>query len=206
MSSAPALAQGAELIGLGRSIYAVLDRRLVDHALENIRQRLQRGFADPSTQFVTTTPAGQLLRVQMAPVRGSEIGGAAASELGGFVLMFDNITQVLAEEALRDKLLQGLTDRSRASLANIQAAIEMLDYPDLDSALRARFQTVIRDEVRAMGQRIQRSGRTHRARPEDALAARRHARRRPGVSHRAAHRGDCTTCRWARATSTRRCG
>jgi len=155
LSPTPALAQGADLMGLGRSIYAVLDRRLVDHALENIRQRLQRGFADPSAQFVTTTPAGQLLRVQMAPVRGSEGDPTPTSELGGFVLMFDDITQALEEEGLRDKLIQGLTDRSRASLANIQAAIEMLDYPDLEAGQRARFQAVIRDEVRAMSERIQ---------------------------------------------------
>ena len=69
LSSAPALAGGAELIGLGRSIYAVLDRALVAHALESVQQRLQRGAAHPSAQFVTGTRAGQLLRVQMAPVR-----------------------------------------------------------------------------------------------------------------------------------------
>ena len=116
---------------------------------------MQRGLADPSAQFVTTTPVGQLLRVQMAPVPGSEGDPTPTSELGGFVLMFDDITQALEEEGLRDKLIQGLTDRSRASLANIQAAIEMLDYPDLEVGQRARFQAVIRDEVRAMSERIQ---------------------------------------------------
>jgi DNA polymerase III subunit epsilon len=155
LSPTPAPAQGAELMGLGRSIYAVFDRRLVDHALENIRQRLQRDVADPSTQFVTSTPAGQLLRVQMAPVHDTEGDGTTSSQLDGFVLMFDNITQALAEENLRDNLLQGLTDHSRASLANIRAAIEMLDYPDLEAGLRGRFQAVIRDEVGAMSERIQ---------------------------------------------------
>jgi len=43
LSDAPALAGGAELIGLGRSIYTVFDRQLVAHALESIRQRLLRG-------------------------------------------------------------------------------------------------------------------------------------------------------------------
>ena len=39
LSSAPGLAGGAELIGLGRSIYAVFERKLVAHALEKIEQR-----------------------------------------------------------------------------------------------------------------------------------------------------------------------
>ena len=70
------VAGGAELIGLGRSIYAVFDRKLVAHALDNIRQRMHAGAAQPSAQFVTTTPAGQLLRVQMAPVRAAQAQSA----------------------------------------------------------------------------------------------------------------------------------
>src|SRR5204863_7821643 len=65
-SSTPVTAGGAELIGLGRSIYAVFERQLVAHALDNIRERMRAGVASPSAQFVTSTPAGQLLRVQMA--------------------------------------------------------------------------------------------------------------------------------------------
>ena len=68
LSTAPTLAGGSELVGIGRSIYAVFDRQLVAHALESIQQRISRGAGSPSAQFVTTTQAGQLLKVQMAPV------------------------------------------------------------------------------------------------------------------------------------------
>ncbi len=153
LSSAPALAGGAELIGLGRSIYAVLDRALVAHALESVQQRLQRGAAHPSAQFVTGTRAGQLLRVQLAPVRAIEAEQDAAA-LNGFVLMLDNITRDFADESERDRLLHALTEGSRASLGNLQAAVEMLDYDDVDGATRERFHGVIRDEVRTMSQRI----------------------------------------------------
>ena len=157
LSSAPTLADGSELIGLGRSIYAVLERGLVAHALEAVQQRLQRGAAHPSAQFVTGTRAGQLLRVQMAPVRAieSENGdGKDSATLNGFVLMLDNITRDFADESERDRLLHTLTEGSRASLGNLQAAVEMLDYEDVDAATRERFHGVIRDEVRLMSQRI----------------------------------------------------
>ena len=154
LSQAPGVAGGAELIGLGRSIYGVFDRKLVQHALENIEQRLQRGAAQPSAQFVTTTPSGQLLRVQMAPVRAARADGQASAELTGFVLMLDNITRDFEAEAARDQVLHTLTEGSRAALANMQAAIDMLDYPDLEPAMRERFMAVVRDEARAMGQRI----------------------------------------------------
>ncbi len=152
LSSAPSLAGGAELIGLGRSIYAVFERKLVAHALEKIEARLQRGAAQPTAQFVTTTAAGQLLRAMMTPVRGTAPDDAAVH---GFVLMLDNITREFEDESARDQLLHAFTEGSRASLGNLQAAVEMLDDAEMDTAMRERFQTVIRDEARAMSQRIQ---------------------------------------------------
>ena len=156
MSSSPSLANGAELIGIGRSIYTAFDRKLVAHALESVRLRLQRGAAQPVAQFVTTTKAGQLLRVQMAPVRsvlGAEEAGAEG-RLAGFVLMLENITRDLEQASVRERVLLGLTEGSRASLANIQAAVEMLDYPDLEARDRERFLGVVREEVEIMSRRI----------------------------------------------------
>ena len=99
---------------------------------------------------------GQLLRVQMAPVRPpSTPGEGAVSEFSGFVLMLDDITRDFEQEALRDRLLLGLTEGSRASLGNLQAAVEMLELPDLEAPMRERFQGVVRDEVGAMTARLQ---------------------------------------------------
>ncbi|MFO1327383.1 MAG: exonuclease domain-containing protein [Rubrivivax sp.] len=150
-----AVAGGAELVGIGRSIYAVFDRQLVAHALESVQQRLQRGAANPSAQFVTGTRGGQLLRVQMAPVRDLDAEGRPGGALSGFVLMLDNITRDFADESERDRMLHQLTETSRASLGNLQAAVELLDDPELDADTRERFQGVVRDEVAAMSRRIQ---------------------------------------------------
>ena len=149
----------AGLLGLGRSIHDLFDRKLVAHALETVRQRMQRGAAYPSAQFVTLTPAGQLLRVQLAPVRqpldaGPGAGSDAAQEIAGYVLMLDDVMPDYEQEAARDQALLALTEGSRASLANIQAAVEMLDFPDLEPAMRERFLRVVRDEALAMGERL----------------------------------------------------
>ncbi|MBK9360152.1 MAG: DNA polymerase III subunit epsilon [Rubrivivax sp.] len=155
LSDAPSLAGGAELIGLGRSIYAVFERRLVAHALESLQSRLQRGVPSPSAQFVTTTRSGQLLRAQMAPVRSVAAGAdAGAAPINGFVLMLDNITRDYEAESARERLLHGLTEGSRGSLANLQAAAEMLDDEALEPAMRERFLAVVRDEAAAMTRRI----------------------------------------------------
>jgi DNA polymerase-3 subunit epsilon len=154
LSQAPQQAGGAELIGIGRSIYGVFDRNLVAHALENIRNRMARGTASPSTQFVTATPTGQLLRVQMAPVQTGEASADGAADIGGFVMMLDNVTRSFEEESMRDQLLHGLTEGSRSSLANMQAAVDMLALPDVEPQMRERFLGVVREEVTAMSLRV----------------------------------------------------
>jgi DNA polymerase-3 subunit epsilon len=155
-------AQDGVPIGLGRSIFAILERNLIMHALENIQQRLARGSQQPLANFVTTSRAGQLIRVQMAPVLGAARDGASAAEgeraIAGYVLMLDNITRNFEMESRRDALLQSLTEGSRASLGNIRAAVEnLLDYPDMEVEQRDRFVGVIRDEVGTMGQRLDRT-------------------------------------------------
>jgi DNA polymerase-3 subunit epsilon len=173
LSDAPGVAGGGELIGLGRSIYGVFERNLIAHALDTIQQRLRRGVAQPQANFVTTTRAGQLLRVQMAPVLSvlpaqekaaagegdvaeAAIAAAAVAErtVTGFILMLDNITRNFETESRRDQLLHNLTEGNRASLANVRAAADMLEFEDLTDDMRRRFRKVVRDEVQSMSQRL----------------------------------------------------
>ena len=176
LSDAPGVAGGGELIGLGRSIYGVFERNLIAHALDTVQLRLRRGVPQPQANFVTTTRAGQLLRVQMAPVlsvvsareqaaveqaavgEGEAAGEAGAAEpertVTGFILMLDNITRNFETESRRDQLLHNLTEGNRASLANVRAAADMLEFEDLTDDMRQRFRKVVRDEVQSMSQRL----------------------------------------------------
>lgn len=157
LSDAPAAAGGGELIGLGRSIYTLFERSMITHALESIRNRLCREGVQPVANFLTATRAGQLLRVQMAPVLGVAQDGIASAvrPVTGYVLMLDNITRDFEQETRRDHLLQTLTEGSRASLANVRAAVETLAaYPDMELESRDNFVRVIADEVRVMSRRL----------------------------------------------------
>jgi DNA polymerase-3 subunit epsilon len=159
------LAAASALLGLGRSIFSVFDRALIDHAVENLQHGLERHDAQPLAGFVTATPAGQLLRVQMAPV----LGGPSGDGIAGYVLMLDNITRVVDSDTRRDLLLQQLTEGSRSSLASIRACVEnLIDYPDVEAAQRERFLAVIRDEVGRLGARLDETMASH----ADSLKAR----------------------------------
>lgn len=170
-----ALAEGASgpvLIGLGRSIFSVVDRALITHALDNVQHRLGRGSSHPVAQFVTATRAGQLIRVQMAPVLGEagEPGAAqGAREVRGYVLILDNITRSFETDSRRDQMLHDLTEGSRASIASVRAAVEtLMSYPDMDSAQRERFVGIIAEEVGVLSTRLDRTVSEH----ADSLKAR----------------------------------
>jgi len=153
MSKLPSLAGGAELVGIGRSIYGVFDRQLVTHAIDSIQQRLLRGAASPSAQFVTTTRSGQLLRVQVAPVRTSKAGDAE-NALSGFVLMLDNVTRAFDEENQRDQMLHAVTQGCRAALSGMVGALSSLDVAGQTDEARVPLHQALRAEVNSMSQRI----------------------------------------------------
>jgi DNA polymerase-3 subunit epsilon len=158
LDSAAAAGKAHSLVGLGRSIFAIFDRNLIIHALESIHDRLRQGARGPIANFVTTAPAGQLVRVQLAPVLGAASGAsdaAAANGISGFVLMLDNITRRIETGNRRDLLLQTLTQGTRASLASMRAAIETIaSFPEMDKAARDRFIGIIGEEARRLSGRL----------------------------------------------------
>jgi len=147
------------LVGLGRSIFGVLERNLIAHGLDGIQHRLHQGEAQAVATFVTTTASGQLIRVQMTPVLNPTPAADpvthATRVIGGYVLILDNITRNFEIESRRDMMLQTLTEGSRASLGNISAAVEnLIDYHDMEADQRDKFLKIVRDEVYAMRQRL----------------------------------------------------
>ena len=117
LSKAPGVTQGAELMGLGRSIHTVIDRELIDHALNKIRRRLERGASNPSSQFVMRTASGSLFRGLVSPVCDvNEAGQRDTSALTGFLLLMENITRDVEAHREKDELLARLTGDGRATL------------------------------------------------------------------------------------------
>jgi DNA polymerase-3 subunit epsilon len=156
-----AAAKAHALVGLGRSIFAVFDRNLIIHALENIRDRMPLDAHGPVASFVTTAPAGQLVRVQIAPVLGAEAAEApqgAPEAITGFVMLLDNITRRIETGSRRDSLLQTLTQGTRASLASVRAAVETIaSFPEMDNDARSRFIGIIGEEATKMSAGLDRA-------------------------------------------------
>jgi len=128
LSRAPGVTQGSDLLGLGRSIHSVIDRELIDHALNKVRRRLSRGVSNPSSQFVMGTASGALFRGLVSPV--CEVDGQGqrdASQLTGFVLLLENITREIKAHQKKDQLLEQLTREGEDTLAQSRQLIDQWD-------------------------------------------------------------------------------
>ena len=131
-------------LGLGRSVFGVVDRGLVTHALDRIRDG--SGQADMSTALRD----GQVLHVHLSPVR--DVGG----EVSGFVLVLEDLTRRQQTSGRRDALFRELTETTRASLASIQAAVEtVLDYPDMEPEQHRQFVEIVREESQRLGRHVE---------------------------------------------------
>ena len=152
LAKGPTSVASGALIGLGRSISSILQASQVDYARETIRIQLERGNRHAIANFVTTTDNSQLIRVQIAPVLREMNGAQTAS---GYILLIENITRALEQDAKRDAALGELTEGSRASLGTLRAAAEMLaDNPEMAPEDRERFVQVLSSEVQRMSTRL----------------------------------------------------
>ncbi|MFV0680555.1 exonuclease domain-containing protein [Ottowia sp.] len=143
LSKAPQLASGTDVVGIGRSIYGVLQEAQVQHALNRVRHQLRRGAAQAAAQFVTTTHSGRLLRVQLAAVLDSAVG-APEPQCSGFMLTLDDMTRAYDTAADRDRLLGEVAERISAGVQRVQWAAT--EGQQADDARRARALTTIQGE------------------------------------------------------------
>jgi DNA polymerase-3 subunit epsilon len=142
---------GSDWIGLGRSVFTVLDRSILDHAIAHVRDRLSASETAMLVPFVTTRPTGQTLGIHLVPIVGDE--GA----LDGYVLTLEDITRRSGAENRRDELLQSLIRGQRSSIAAVRAAIEIvLTHPELPAPALESFLQAINEEATRIGDLLDR--------------------------------------------------
>jgi DNA polymerase III subunit epsilon len=127
-------------VGLGRSVFGVLDRDLVVHGLE----RVDAGTA-PYEAMVER--GGALVHVRLARVPKDAAGAA------GFVLVCEDATRPERAAARHAGLMRSTADRVRGAAGTIGAAAgAILDYPDMPAEQRGRFVGVIAEEAMRLGE------------------------------------------------------
>lgn len=152
---------GTSYVGLGRSVFGVIDRSAIAHALEQVQVRYQRregeaGARPVMTSFVTASARGRLLRTRLAPFANQ------AGDLRGYVVTLQDMSEGIERSSRRDALLQTLTERMRAAVGSIRAAIEAVEsFPEMATAQRHRFQQVIYEESQSLSAQLDQTMRSY---------------------------------------------
>ena len=146
-AQAPGARQG--LVGLGRSVFALLDRDQVAHALDKLQSGLDQGVEYPATRFITNAVSGALIKVQMAPFL------SAGGRIAGMVLTLEDVTELMDREAQRRSLLRAFAAGVRAPMASLRAAAENLaSFPEMNEARRVQFTEIVAAESRQVSAMI----------------------------------------------------
>lgn len=136
-------------IGLERSVFTVIDRHLIRHALDEISRKLQTGDGNAVSYFVAVGKDDRLLRTETVPILDHR------KDIKGFILILTDITRQYSEDSRLNVQMQKSSRQSRAAVASIRAAIEaMIDYPTMDPEKRTQFQEIIHKESMALGKVI----------------------------------------------------
>ena len=86
-------------VGLGRSLFGLVDRNLIVRALEQVAGRLERGETNPVAGFTTTLADASTVRVLLAPVAAAAMEPAqfradtavtGSTRISGYVLTFEH--------------------------------------------------------------------------------------------------------------------
>jgi DNA polymerase-3 subunit epsilon len=150
-------------IGLGRSLYALLERDLVSHALEQVPRRRVSGETVPVVVFMAALRTDKVVRAQLAPVAsGDGRDSDPAAGMAGFVLLLEDVGEAVTRAERRDQLVQRYAEQARASLAGVRAAVENLEsHPELDAARRRQFTGIISEETRRLAEALERTARDY---------------------------------------------
>jgi DNA polymerase-3 subunit epsilon len=139
------------LIGLGRSVFGIIDKNLLGHVLDQIADKLQNKDPELASYFVTPGVDDRLLRVEAVPVLQSP-----GRQFTGLILILYDITRQLETDSDLNLALQAVTRGFRASLAGIRSAIEtIIDYPEMEIPQLEKLKGIIHRESLSMGELLE---------------------------------------------------
>lgn len=149
------LLQVAGELGLGRSLFNLVTRQPILHAIELLTFRLRTQPARPHDDVTApvvcaSSDAHTMLRGRISLILD------AGRDPTGYVLTFSDVTQEIATLGKRDMLLTQATEGMRAPLANLRAAVETVAaFPTMSTEQRLTFDQVIMRESNSLSERLE---------------------------------------------------
>ena len=124
----------------GKPIISLIDKNLIEHALDEINEQLKRHATNMVSTFILQKN-NLVLQTQVVPIL------SRTGLFSGFVVILDDITQQTQAEKRVESLLKTLSKNARSPMASIRAAIEaMKEFPRMDENRQRQFIDIIHEE------------------------------------------------------------
>ncbi len=141
------------LLGLGRSIFSILERDQIVHGLEMLNRCHATGHSKLINNSMMTLRNGVCLRVNMAPFFLDQEGKRVIS---GFVLTLEDMTRQIEADSRRDILIQSLIDDQQKDLEDIRDSITtILSKPRHDPEQLQEYRNIIDRASKSLQGKIQ---------------------------------------------------
>jgi len=141
-------------LGLGRSLFAVVTREPVLHALEHLDQAWHAESdgslrAGSMAVVLATADSRALLHGRISRVRDGQ------GQPRGYVVSIGETAADIAELSRRDAVLRTAFEELRRPVASLRAAAETLQgHPDIDADERGRFIAALADESATLAEKL----------------------------------------------------
>lgn len=139
------LQKPGKFIGLGRSLFSILDRGPIVHAIDMLHHATSRGQKSPTSNFVMTVGEALILRVHMAPVFKTD---ESEKTISGFVLAMEDLSQQMENGLQREQIFYGLTAALHPPIEQIKQALGTL--PQAPTKQEAEQQGPLQDIEQAV--------------------------------------------------------
>lgn len=147
-----AISSSVPYIGLGRSVFGLIDKNIIAHALNEIAAKLKQKDDHVVSYFVIVGNDNRQLKTEAVPIIGAD------KKSTGFILIMYDISSQLETDNKVNILLKSLIKDLRASLGGIRAAIEtIIDFPDMDQEKLAMFKDIIHNESMTLSELIEKT-------------------------------------------------
>ncbi len=147
-----AATQRSGILGLGRSIFSILDRDPIVHGLEMLHKCHQSGRSKLVNSTMMSLRHDHYLRVNMAPFFTEQ---SSQRQISGIVLTLEDMTQQIEADNRRDALIQSLIDDQQKYLGEIRESIgTILAQPQLNAEDLQRYRQKIDFSSQILEQKV----------------------------------------------------
>lgn len=139
-------------LGLGRSIFGVMDKRLVVHALDEIAVKLERHAPDVAANFVLVGQGNKLLRAGVVPILDQD------QLVTGLIMLLTDITAKVTQEHRDRQQQQELMHDLRGRIAAVRCSADVLDaYGDIPASRQAGLIALIAEQSKLLSDIVKRA-------------------------------------------------